>query len=116
MDAVFANPGAQCTGVETQENRRTVFPLDPPVGILKDLKNVVPFQIGEDLDALIVALAEGLEAVQNLESLPLTGDDCPFDDAFQLPHVAGPVVLLESVQSFLGDAGDLLAGFLIELG
>lgn len=77
---------------------------------------MAPFQIGERLDALIVGLVDGLEAVQNLQSAPLTGNDCPFNDAFHLPHVAGPGVFLKSAQGFLGDTGDLLTGFPVEFG
>ena len=51
-EAVFPHPGAKGAGVETQEQRRPVLPLDPPSGFPEHLEGVVLFQLGEGLDLL----------------------------------------------------------------
>jgi hypothetical protein len=73
-NAQFPHPGAQGAGVETQEECRSVFPLDAPSGLLQHLADMIVFQLGEGFDfpafnptdELICPL-DRLEAVQDLE-------------------------------------------------
>ena len=116
-DAILPDPGAQRAGIETEEHRRPVLPLDAPPGFLEHLENVVLFQSDEGLDVLagqFPFLAERVEPVHDLERGPLAGDDRPLDDTFQLPHVAGPVVFLEDIHDLFGHGLDLLAHLLVE--
>jgi hypothetical protein len=51
-DAVFPHSGAKGAGVETQEQRSPVLPLDSPAGFPEYLEDMIVFQPGEGLDLL----------------------------------------------------------------
>src|SRR6185369_11823504 len=99
-DAVFLHPGAKSAGIETEEQRCPVLAINAPTGFQEHLEDVVVFHIGEGFDVRpckLLCLPGRIEPVQHLECSPRTGDYCPLDDTFQLPHVAGPMVFLQGV-------------------
>ena len=100
-DAGFPHPGAKGAGVETKEYRRAVFPFYAPPGFQENLVDVVVFQLGKGfyfLPCQISGLGKCAEAVHDLKSGSLAGDYRPLNDAFQLPHIAGPMVFPKGVQ------------------
>ena len=78
-----------------------------------------PLKLGKGFDLLRIlqpGLEEGLELVTYLKYGPLAGDDRSFDDTFQFPHVARPLVFQEVFQSFFSNRVDFPADFFVEFG
>src|ERR1043166_3117325 len=119
MDAVFPDPAAQGAGVETEKYRGPGFPLDSPAGLPEHLSDMVALHLARGLEVLpgLLAGRRGcLEPVQDPERGALAGDHRPLDDALQLTHVAGPVVLLELIQGLFLHGFELSPDLLVELG
>ena len=99
-DAVFTHPGAQGAGVQAQKYRGSVFTLDTPPGIFEHLKDMIVFKVGKGFDAVsryFLRDPARIKPVQHLQRAPVTHDYRPFDNAFQFPHVTGPLVFLKGI-------------------
>jgi len=75
-------------------------------------------QLNKGIDPLpcrFLRLSDRIEPVHYLERIPLADDYRPLDDAFQFPHVAGPVIVLKVLQGTFDTISIRLPIFLLNL-
>jgi len=101
--AELMHPRSQGARVEAQDHCGPALPLDAPFGLGKNSKDLIALQLFQGSYGGGHGRGGSGQGVCEVQDRPGTQDHGPFEDAFELPDVPGPGVLLEGFHRLLLD-------------
>jgi len=96
-DAKFSHSGPQRTAVEPKDLGRPVFSADFPLSLLEDSHNMFALNRFERFLRSRYILLLSLQFIHQAQLGSRGVDHRTFEDVFQLPDIAGPVIILQGI-------------------